>query len=236
MKLSLESKLKPFNYFLMKIILALLFIQIIRAVIMGLLWYTVKPGNNIVLFQALNGISFIIVGLILLWWFKPSLKDLSMDWWDINFKKRIFYGLSGIVLLVLIILPLFLGFEQDIIVMGLVFGFIVPAFEELLFRGYIWNKIENFNEDNPNKFFKSINGLLTLITVTLLFALWHVGYVDVFIINPMIKQGNISLTTMLMAKVGLGLFLGTILGIIRLKTGKVYASFLFHGFWNVFAP
>ena len=33
-----------------------------------------------------------------------------------------------------------------------------------------------------------------------------------------------------------GLVLGAIVGFIRLKTEKVYGSFLFHGFWNTFAP
>ena len=71
---------------IIKIILAITVIQILRALIMGGLWLAVKPGENIVLFQIINGISFITVGLLLLAWFKPSLKDLSLNWDDI--RKR----------------------------------------------------------------------------------------------------------------------------------------------------
>ena len=240
MEFRTNTNLKPFLGCLLKIILGLILIQILRALIMGGLWYCLKPGDNLALFQALNGISFIIVGGILLIWFKPSLKDLGMDWTDINLRKKILYLLGGLLLITLIIIPFTFGFEKDVIVMGIVFGLVVPAFEELLFRGYIWNKIERYMDNDPNlnpsSKLRSRWGLVTLLTVTMLFGVWHMGYVDVFLINPMINHENFSLSTMLLAKVGLGLFLGTILGFIRLKTGKVYASFLFHGFWNVFAP
>ncbi len=233
-----DKHFKPFLFHILKILLALLIIQILRAICMLGLWYALKPGENLALFQALNGISFIIVGVLLLLWFRPSLKELSLDWDDISLRTRIMYILGGLILVTLILLPILLGFELDVIVMGFVFGIIVPAFEELLFRGYIWNKIEGYNNINsdPNSLFVRKSGLITLITVTLLFGIWHLGYVDVFLINPRISHENFSLTTMLTAKVGLGLFLGLILGYVRLKTRKVYASFLLHGFWNTFAP
>lgn len=234
MKLSNRKDSNGFWVFVLKIVVALFVIQLIRAAIMGGLWYAVKPGNNLAIFQALNGISFIIVGLILLMVFKPSLKDLSLDWQDIRLRTKILYIVAGLILVSMIVLPIFLKLDQDIIVMGFVFGLIVPAFEELLFRGYIWNKIENHPEMNQNSLFIKRRGLCSLVIVTLLFGIWHLGYVDVFLIHPKINPEG--LTTLLMAKFGIGIILGAIVGFIRLKTGKVYGSFLFHGFWNVFAP
>lgn len=234
MKLSYKTDYNGFWLFILKVLVALFVIQLTRAAIMGGLWYAVKPGDNLAIFQALNGISFIIVGLILLMIFKPSLKELSLDWQDIRLRTKILYIIFGLILIGLIVLPIFLKLDQDIIVMGFVFGLIVPAFEELLFRGYIWNKIENHPEMNENSLLIKRRGLCTLIVVTLLFGVWHLGYVDVFLIHPKINPEG--LTTLLISKVGIGIFLGAILGFIRLKTGKVYGSFLFHGFWNVFAP
>lgn len=210
---------------IIKIILAITVIQILRALIMCGLWFAVKPGENIVLFQSINGISFIIVGLLLLAWFKPSLKDLSLNWDDITKRSRILYILLGLILLMLLFLPVVLGFELDMVVMGFVFGVIVPLFEELLFRGYLWNKVDKSIKDQRS-------GLITWIIITLLFALWHIGYLDVFLIHP----GQKALFPIIIGKMGVGLVLGFIVGFIRLKTGKVYGAFFFHAFWNIFAP
>lgn len=234
MEIHTKNEDKQFLGFLIKILIALIIIQLARAAIMLGLWYVVKPGYNLAIFQALNGISIFLVGFILLIWFKPSIKDLSLDWNDIRLRTRILYGIGGIILLTLIILPIFFKFDQDMIVMGFVFGLIVPAFEELLFRGYMWNKIENYSELDVNSIFFKRRGLSTLVIVTVLFGVWHLGYLDVFLIHP--KASQISLTTLLVSKFGIGIVLGAILGFVRLKTGKVYASFLLHGFWNTFAP
>lgn len=122
--------------------------------------------------------------------------------------------------------PYTFSWEIYVLLMGIIFGLIVPAFEEFMFRGYIWNKIENSSE--------MVNsGILTWITVTLLFSIWHLGYLDVFLIHPM---GHGNLNMILVSKMGIGIVLGSIVGYLRLKTGKTYASYIFHGLWNVFAP
>lgn len=216
---------KSFLKLLGKIIIILVAIQLLRALFMDGMWYLVKPGDNVILFQILNGLSFLIVGLLLLVTFRPSLKDLSLNLDDIKKRTKILYFAGGIILLILIIIPYTFSYEQDVLIMGLAFGIITPAFEELLFRGYLWNKMENSIKN------KNI-GLITWITITVLFSLWHIGYIDVFLIHP--KQ--VALMPLIISKIMVGLTVGTIVGYIRLKTGKVYGSFLFHGFWNTFAP
>ncbi len=213
---------KPFIKLLSKIIIILIVIQLLRVFIMDGLWYMIKPGENIILFQILNGISILVVGLLLLTAFKPSLKDLSLNLDDVRKRTKIIYFAGMIALPILIVLPVAFGAEFDVIIMGLVFGLITPAFEELLFRGYLWNKVQN-----------SLNsGLATWIIITVLFGSWHLGYIDVFLIHP---KGP-AIVPLFIGKIEVGLTLGTIVGFIRLKTSKVYGSFLFHGFWNVFAP
>ncbi len=225
MNINIFSTKNQFPGLIIKIIVVLIVIQILRALVMDGLWYVLQPGENLVLFQIINGISVLVVGALLLAWFRPSLKDLSLDWDDIRKRTRILYIILGVILSILLILPVVLGFELDMIVMGFVFGLIFPAFEELLFRGYLWNKVEGSLDGRRS-------GLITWITITLLFALWHIGYLDVFLIHP--KQ--MALAPMVINKIGIGLVLGFFVGFIRLKTGKVYGSFFFHAFWNIFAP
>ncbi len=216
---------KPFLKLLGKIIVILIIIQLLRAFVMDGLWYVIKPGEDIVLFQILNGISFLIVGVLLLAVFRPSLKDLSLNLDDVRKRTKIIYLTGMIALPVFIVLPVILGAELDIIVMSFIFGMIVPAFEELLFRGYLWNNVQNSLKTKNS-------GLITWLIITILFGLWHIGYIDVFLIHP---KGP-ALIPLLAGKIEVGLILGTIVGFIRMKTSKVYGSFLFHGFWNIFAP
>ena len=216
---------KHFIKLLCKIIIILIIIQLLRAFVMDSLWYVIKPGENIVLFQILNGISFLIVGILLLVLFKPSLKDLSLNLDDVKKRTKIIYFTGMIALPVFIVLPVVLGAELDIIVLSFIFGLIVPAFEELLFRGYLWNNMQNSLKGKHS-------GLITWITITILFGLWHIGYIDVFLIHPK----EFALVPLLIGKIEVGLILGAVVGFIRLKTNKVYGSFLFHGFWNIFAP
>lgn len=216
---------KPLLKLLGKIIIILIVIQLLRAFVMDSLWYVVKPCENLILFQILNGISFLIVGILLLVLFRPSLKDLSLNLDNVKKRTTIIYFTGMIALPIFIVLPVTLGAEIDVIVMGFVFGLIVPAFEELLFRGYLWNMVQNSLKTKNS-------GLITWITITILFGFWHLGYIDVFLIHPK----EFALMPFLIGKIEIGLVLGAIVGFIRLKTNKVYGSFLFHGFWNVFAP
>lgn len=220
-----SQEYKPFIKLLGKLIAILIIIQILRAFVMDSLWYVIKPGENIILFQILNGISFLIVGIFLLILFKPSLKTLSLNLDDVRKRTKIIYFAGLIALPVFIILPVFLGAELDIIVLSFIFGLVVPAFEELLFRGYLWNNMQNSLKGKRS-------GLITWITITLLFGLWHIGYIDVFLIHPK----EFAVMPLLVGKIEIGLILGAIVGFIRLKTNKVYGSFLFHGFWNILAP
>jgi len=210
----------------LRIVLALVIIQVVRATIFVGMWIVVSPGTDIVIFQLLNGLDYIIIGTLLILYFRPSLNDLGLNWDDIRMRTRIFYIIGLIALVILAVSPYTFEWELQILVLGLLFGIITPLFEELLFRGYVWGKIsESEGMINP--------GGLTLITVTLLFMVWHLGYIDVLMLHPL-ATGNLSM--IMISKMGIGLILGLIVGYLRLKTGKTYASIIFHGLWNVFAP
>jgi|GEM_PF-619128 len=212
---------------ILKVLLALIIIQMLRASFISAMWFGVPhPPHDLITFQIFNGLSFIMVGMILLFYFKPSLKELGLNWDHIKPKTRKMYILGVFVLVVMALIPYTFAWETDVLVMGIIFSLLTPAFEEFLFRGYIWNSIQGSVEMvNPQ--------IITWLAVTLLFSLWHIGYVDVFLIHPM---GLTNIPMILISKMLIGLILGAIVGFLRLKTGKTYASFLFHGFWNIFAP
>jgi len=57
------------------------------------------------------------------------------------------------------------------------FALVVPALEELLFRGYAWGRLE---PSTPTR----RPALVTCLTTACLFSLWHLGYADVLARHP----------------------------------------------------
>ncbi|MGV8143271.1 MAG: CPBP family intramembrane glutamic endopeptidase [Methanothermobacter sp.] len=205
---------------ILKIILVLVVIQVLRAVIFEFLFVTIQPTGP--LFMIFRGLDFIIVGIILLFYFKPSLDDLGLKWDNIRLRSRIIYIMGFSLLTILILSQSVFEGEFDILIGLLVYAIISPIFEELVFRGYIWSKIsESEGMINPDG--------LTFLTVTLLFSVWQLGYADV-----LIRYSNLGLIMVL--KMMGGLVLGLFVGYLRLKTGKTYASIIFHGLWSLFEP
>lgn len=97
----------------------------------------------------------------------------------------------------------------------LIYGSVVtPIFEELIFRGYLWNRL---------------NGVLskevyTYVWSVLLFTVWHLGYMI-----PQIADGN---WFAVLTKLAAGLMYGVALGFARLKCRNCYISMLLHGVLN----
>ena len=96
---------------------------------------------------------------------------------------------------------------------------VTPVFEELIFRGYVWNKL--------NDIFSS--EWKTYIVTTVLFALWHLGYMS----SIAFRVENDLMHAMIW-KVITGLCFGIVLGAVRLKTRNCYSTMLLHGVMNIF--
>lgn len=96
---------------------------------------------------------------------------------------------------------------------------VTPVFEELLFRGYIWNKLSGILGNN----------WAIYLTTTILFALWYLAYIDSIAFR--VEDG---LLTMMVWKVVTGLCFGIVLGAARMKTKNCYATILLHGAMNLF--
>jgi len=96
---------------------------------------------------------------------------------------------------------------------------VTPVFEELIFRGYIWNKLNTV-------FTKEWK---TYAVSTVLFGIWHLGY-----ISSIAFRVETGLAEAMMWKVLVGLCFGVVLGFVRLKTKNCYSTILLHGVMNLF--
>ena len=96
---------------------------------------------------------------------------------------------------------------------------VTPIFEEVLFRGYIWNKLNGIWE----------NKWATYLTTSILFGLWHLAYIDSIAFR--VEDGLLSV---MVWKVVTGLCFGVVLGDVRMKTKNCYAAMLMHGVMNLF--
>lgn len=102
-------------------------------------------------------------------------------------------------------------------VLSLIYGSVVtPVFEELIFRGYMWNKFE--------KVFKK--PVAVYAVSVFMFMIWHIGYMI-----PNIIDGNMKAV---LWKTAAGFGYGLILGALRLKTKNCYSTILLHGVLNNF--
>lgn len=128
------------------------------------------------------------------------------------------YLLATIIYItILIIMPSNYTGGLEPILMLFYMCIITPIFEEIIFRGLVWNKLQDI--------YKSQWTVFTINTV--LFGLWHLGYADsiAFYVGERLYQ-------VLFWKVITGLCFGIVLGIARKYTKNSYATILLHGVMN----
>ena len=131
------------------------------------------------------------------------------------YLEQTLYPFHGSLLLLLILSPS--NFKQGLPAVGvLLYGSVVtPLYEELLFRGYLWNRLSDVGY-SPRRL---------ILCTALLFAVWHVGYMA-----NAIAEGN---WFAVISKVMVGLCYGFLLGWVRVKTGNCYSTCLVHGLMNL---
>lgn len=135
------------------------------------------------------------------------------------------YGiLAALVFLLIASTPFVTGDRSLLSVCGLIYSAVItPVFEELLFRGLLWSKLKaHFQRE-----------LSTYGITTLLFALWHLGYID-GVSYRMGLLGSAGLPFAMLMKVAIGLCFGAVLGAVRLKTKNCFSTILLHAVMNLF--
>ena len=75
-------------------------------------------------------------------------------------------------------------------VLSLIYGALVtPIFEEALFRGFVWTRLEKYGER------------FAYFSVTILFTLWHIGYIDTIIWRAGLFNSTASIQQIMLWKV-----------------------------------
>jgi len=105
-------------------------------------------------------------------------------------------------------------------ILALLYGSIVtPVYEELVFRGLVWNRLAAV-------FTKP---WIVYVWSVVLFGVWHLGYVD-----SLAYRVEIGLMPIMAWKAVTGAIYGVVLGALRLKTKNCYSTMLLHGVLNLF--
>ncbi len=209
---------------LLKIIATLISFQIIRITIKHLLFLIVDKNSYssdliTILIMFLLTITILIMSkkknlkLFLL----PELKDLK--------EKSIYIMATIIVIFLIITTPIFnKDYSLNLIVPLTLSAIATPIFEEFLFRGYVWNKLKSCYKSE----------FTVYIINTLLFAIWHLGYVDTIWFKVALRDNAPNIAYIMLMKTLTGLCFGIVLGFIRYRFKNCYASILAHSFMNIF--
>jgi len=161
-------------------------------------------------------IGMIILSVVFVLFTKKQKVSLSV--FPEHFNKFYIAG-TCLAVVLLVATPSNYSDEFQAIIL-LIYGSIVtPIFEELIFRGYVWNKLNAVFEKE----------WLTYIISTVLFAFWHLGYID-----SLAFRTETGLAYVMLWKAITGLCYGIVLGIVRLKTKNSYSTILLHGVMNIF--
>lgn len=162
-----------------------------------------------------------VMSAVMLVWWKHKDKQWKLFPEQFNWK----YMLSTVLAAAFLIsTPLITQNLSPQALLSLTYGAVITVvFEEVVFRGWVWRKLEILHSNRAAYIFSS-----------LLFGLWHLGYADTVLWRTALFFPQSDVASILFWKVVTGLALGLVFGFLRYKCGNVYASMLAHGVINAF--
>lgn len=203
-----------------RIIITLAGFQLIRAILYWLIGLTgLSTASDIT-----NAASVVLTGLIIWIIFNPDSTLIGLDGFPKTKVKFVYYGF-GLLLILLAGVNAIRDLSQ--LLPTIISCVVFPLFEEPIFRGWIWNRVTT---SLPGRF----NGILTLLISTLLFSVWHLGYWDVVALHVRPGTTIAGMAHIMLMKMLIASIIGLLAGLLRWKTGNIYASILVHSFWNLF--
>ena len=207
-----------------KIVLNLLIIQTVR---IGMLQALLQINDKAMLYR-----SFLLIpiGILLFLSVRPSLGSLGLDIRQMGKRVKIVYLIGGIMVIMLALLSPSLWLEPSpMTIISVVESVLIyPIFEELLFRGYVWGKLEKQFEG------RRFGGIEIIALNSLLFGLWHLGYLDVIYMRTQVQLTSAPFVTIMFYKVLTGMVFGVLTGVARWRLKSTYGSILVHSFLNIF--
>lgn len=207
------------------VLAVMVILQAARAAVHWGLWSWLQPGRDTLRINAADMGAYLAVAAAAWLVFRPRAQALGLTWQDAGRWEKRVYIVLGALLLAMTLSTYF--FDPAILVENLKAVWVVPIFEELIFRGWAWQHIESEMRGKHA-------GAVTWLITSGLFALWHIGYTDIFFLRILPANPGSHLGGFLLNKVIFTFFFGLAVGFARWRTGRVYGSVLAHGFLNLF--
>jgi len=203
----------------------LLLIHLIDNGILFLTIQTLIQNPSIPKFRLISSVSQIIVFILFIVSLKPSTEELGVLWTDIRKPIKIAYVAGGSTVVLLVVSSYFIMTENKAFALAtnIHFGLTTPIFEEVIFRGYCWDKLRKNNFSNLN----------TLVLTSVIFGMYHLGYYYQIEYATRFHPDAPSMALIMLTKVLFGTILGLIMGLIRWKSKKVFGPITLHAVLNI---
>lgn len=217
-------KIKNAGFLILKLMLLLGALQIVRAGLVALLSAFFEPDLFLrtCLSSIVIGILFLVVVVAIL------IKKIPVSLFpkpETGRQKKGYAAAAAVWLLLLLTTPVFSGgYHVQVIIPLLYSTILIPLYEELIFRGYIWSRLKTV--------FRS--ELVVCILTAVLFAAWHFGYADSILFTVSRNGTGGNMVYIMEMKALTGLLYGIVTGFARSKAGNCTAGFLLHSALNVF--
>lgn len=205
---------------LLRFILLLIVAQVVRAALTWLLNVPLGLQDEVA-----SLLSFLGMALALWLIVRPSRQDLALDLKETTKSTWLMYIALTVIILILLVANFLM--DNSLWLSNLYGVIVVPWVEEALFRGLGWGRL---SKALPQKW----NGFLTWILTSVLFGLWHLGYVDTVAFYANQPVSLTSLAMVMIWKVMVGGFIGGLAGLARWKFDKLPAAVFVHAMFNIF--
>jgi len=210
------------NFFLL-----LIAIQIGRGLLTWGAYSLLKPTRtDSPIWSYIDIFTFTIIGLVLLLAMRPSPQSVGLEWKTARRWEKAAYVSGGILVGGLFITGTVLV-GPNLAAANIASVVVFPIFEELLFRGWGWGSLE---KEKAGRW----RGLFHWLIISLLFGIWHFGYMDIYLLKIWPTWPDMQWGTFLLMKFLTAFLIGLFVGLPRWKTGRVYGAILLHMFINIF--
>lgn len=217
--------MKPYLREIVRFLLLLLVIQVVRGLIITGLWRSLQPPSDSPTWALMDMLAFGLVGMGLLLFARPTEMQLALEWGTAPRWERAAYIGLGLLTLALVFSTYFL--QADIFLLNINAAIVIPVFEELLFRGWGWSRLEEVASFRGSR-------VVNWLVISVLFGLWHFGYMDIYLLKVAPAHPNMDWGSFFVMKFLTTFIIGLIVGIPRWRTGRVYGSLILHSLINIF--
>ena len=201
------------------IIILLILLQVGRIEIKNLIFNFID--RNLLSDVIASMIYMIIIICIIIITIRKMKINLNIFPKRFNIKYKIF----TIFILLFFIVTTIITMNYELYnILSLIYNAIITVvFEELIFRGFVFKEISSMKND-----------LIAYIVSTILFGIWHLGYIDTIIWRTSLFSPDANIANIMLWKVITGMIIGFLIGFFRYKNKNVYSSMLLHTFINTF--